>query len=356
MKIAINWRHLATGTILSCATLVCCAGCTPKTDNNNPPSPAAQHNQAAQNNQTASQDGTQVVPPDPVPVPKRKPVATSPAFTFKFGEVSGNAYELKGLNFSGKDGGPKARTGALAYMQNAIYLYKDSQPPKLLKVNLKDESLSDPTEIGDGNAINSLTSNGKVVIFKNADKKLAVYDGTKTSVGENVPGIIPVGCVSDGEFYSQKGSTVKASKLEDTAFIGEHDLFNLDDNPQLKDMKLGLFCIDGGEIFMLGKVKETVNGHNLDGVSQSTMVAVNHQGQEVCRYTGFGSSSRDWAITTNYVIATDSTGQFRVFGRSNGQILGEFATDVTPLVMNTVTGNDVIVYDEKTDKLYRFDF
>ncbi len=287
-------------------------------------------------------------------VPERKPVNTEPSFTFKCGEVSGNAYELKGLDFSGKNGAPKARTGALVYMQDAVYLYEDSQPPKLLKVNLKDESLSDPTEIGDGNAINSLSSNGKVVIFKNADKKLAIYDGTKLSVGENLPGTLPLGCVSDGEFYSQQGSRILANNLTDTALTGNRDLFTLDAaTPQLKEMKLGLFRIDGGEIFMLGKVKTEV-----DGASKNlyTLVALNHQGDEICRYTGFGSTSRDWAITTNYVIATDSTGLFRVFDRPSGNVLGEFTTEVTPLVMSTVTGNDVIVYDDKTDKLYRFDF
>ena len=70
-------------------------------------------------------------------MPERKPVNTEPSFTFNFGETEGRAYELKGMDFSGRDGGRKARTGALAYLNNSLFLYGDSQPIKLLKVNMK---------------------------------------------------------------------------------------------------------------------------------------------------------------------------------------------------------------------------
>lgn len=72
-------------------------------------------------------------------------------------------------------------------------------------------------------------------------------------------------------------------------------------------------------------------------------------------------------LTTNYFIRVDNRkkGQvFRIFDRANGQLIAEVpvhddSADAPKLIAKclwTVTGNDVIAYDERQKKLYRIDF
>ena len=80
------------------------------------------------------------------------------------------------------------------------------------------------------------------------------------------------------------------------------------------------------------------------------------QGKELRRYEGVQKLPRGWAVTTNYVIHTGSMGDFRVFDRATGKKLGDANVGLRPFALYTITGNDVLLYDDRADKLYRVDF
>ena len=336
------WRRITTGALMGCVVLACCGGCT-KTE------PGNEQPQANASVQAPAKPAARPA----VAVPERKPVDSEPTFTFNFGDTVGKAYELKGVDLSGKEGGKKTRTGAIVAMQDAVYLYESSKPINLLRVDAHGETLSDLKVVGDGYAINCLATNGKVVLYKNAEKKLAVYDGTKVSVGKPFHGAVIAGCQSDGDFYFMKGRALVEATLEGTELTNERELFDLGNNAELKDLSLGVCAVDGDTIFMRGTKKVAVDGAKK---RTSLIVALDKQGQEICRYEGFDDMPRGWAVTANYVVATSSPGKFRVFDRASGQTLGNFELEMRPFALSTLRGNDVIVYDDRSDKLYRFDF
>ncbi len=80
------------------------------------------------------------------------------------------------------------------------------------------------------------------------------------------------------------------------------------------------------------------------------------QGKELRRYEGVQKTPRGWAVTTNYVIHTGSLGDIRVFDRATGKKLGDAKARLRPFELYTITGNDVLLYDDRADKLYRVDF
>ena len=85
------------------------------------------------------------------------------------------------------------------------------------------------------------------------------------------------------------------------------------------------------------------------------LIAFNKDGKELCRYEGIADLPRGWAVTENYVVHTGSKGAIRVFDRKTGKVLGDATIDMRPFALWTKTGNDVIVYDDRSHKIYRID-
>ncbi len=288
-------------------------------------------------------------------VPERAPVGTEPTLNFKFGAAEAKVYELTGVDFSGKDKEKKhkIRTGRLAAMQNALYFYEDGKPMHLMKVTMNGETISDLTDVGEGYALYALATNGKAVLFRNKDRQMLVYDGSKLSTGGKWTSENMIGAADGGEFYWMEGDVLKAASLEGTELVNVHDIFDTDKVENLKEGSWGPEFVSGDTIYLSDRIKKEVDGKKQE---VATLIAVDKQGRELARYEGYGEMPRDWALTDNYVIATASKGKFRVFDRASAKVLGEAEIAMRPFCLCTIKGNDVAVYDDRAHKFYRIDF
>ena len=326
-----SFRRIAAGAVIGCAALTLCTGC---------PAPGGG---------PGGQPGS-----SKIEVPERAPVETEPTLNFKFGSSEAKVYELKGVDLSGGADKKthKVRTGRIAALQNALYFYEDGKPIHLMKVTMNGENISDLTEVGEGRAIYALASNGKAVLFRK-EKQMMIYDGTKLTPGGEWTSENMIGDPDGGEFYWMRGHVLKAAALEGNALVNEHDIFDTDNVENLKDGSWSAEFVRGDTIYMESRIKKEVDGKKQE---VSTLIAVDRQGKELARFEGYGEMPRDWAVTQNYVIATASKGNFRVFDRAGAKMLGEAQIDMRPYALCTVKGNDVAVYDDRAHKLYRIDF
>ena len=323
-----SFRRIALCTAIGCAALFLCTGC---------PAPGGPGGQPGGGS---------------APVPERAPVETEPTLNFKFGSREAKVYELTGIDFSSKKEN-KIRTGRLAAMQDALYFYKDGKPMHLMKVTMNGETISDLTDVGEGYALYALATNGKAVLFRNKDKQMLVYDGSKLSTGGKWTSENMIGAADGGEFYWMEGDVLKAASLEGTELVNAHDIFDTDKVENLKEGSWGPEFVSGDTIYLSDRIKKEVDGKKQE---VATLIAVDKQGRELARYEGYGEMPRDWALTDNYVIATASKGKFRVFDRASAKVLGEAEIAMRPFCLCTIKGNDVAVYDDRARKFYRIDF
>lgn len=330
-----SFSRLAIGTIIGCMALTLCTGCPGGGGESGTPG--------------AGGTGGSVA------VPERAPVATEPTLTFNFGKTEAKVYELTGLDLSGKDKekGCKARTGRIAAMQNAVYFYKDDKPIHMMKAAINGETISDLTDVGEGKAIYALACNGKAVLFRNQENKMQVYDGEKLATGGEWTSENMIGAPNGGEFYWLHSHTLKAATLEGTALTNERDVFDMDTIENMKDGSWAPETVIGDTIYLSSRIKKEIDGKKKD---VATLIAVDKQGKELLRFEGYGDMPRDWAITDNYVIASASKGQFRVFDRASGKVLGEAEIAMRPFALCTLKGNDVLVFDDRARKIFRIDF
>lgn len=84
-------------------------------------------------------------------------------------------------------------------------------------------------------------------------------------------------------------------------------------------------------------------------------MAFDHNGNLLCTYDGLTELPRGWAVTTNYVVHSGSKGDLRIFDRQTGKELESIKLNIRPFLLCTVKGNDVLVYDDRADKIYRLD-
>ncbi|MCR5660595.1 MAG: hypothetical protein K6G50_00505 [bacterium] len=327
-------RHLATGVMVGCLTVTLFTACTekPKTDNGEAP-------QAVEITETTV-------------VPERAEVATEPSFTFKAGDKEVKGYELKGVDLTGdEDKNHKIRTGAVAAMNDQAFFYVDSEPQiSLAKVKINGETISDFEIVSDGYAISELCGNGNVVVFRDKDRNLAIYNGRgdlnkggECSISDffGVPG--------SNEFYYMDGHELKAANLEGTALANERVVIDLEPFENANNLSVELLAVDGDVIYLVSEI-EKENGRT------PILLAIDKEGKEIRRFEGLEESPRDWAVTNNYVIHSAKTGNFRIYDKASGKLLGDAHADMRPFTMQTINGNDVLVFDDRAHKLYRIDF
>ncbi len=298
--------------------------------------------------------GAQNDPPK-IEVPAREPVSTTPTMTFKFGETEAKVYELTGVDLS-----KYIRTGKIVTCGDAIFFHTDSaneadKHQHLRRVTVKHETISDLTDMGQSGDIAELATNGKLVIWQSSREvtkkdKLMIYDGKDIKEGGKWWSRL-IGDPDSDNFYYMYGDDLTVAKLDN----GELK----DANVVLKDMQalpgyenagLGPVCVSKDEIYIRRVTrKDEKDTHVLVAFDKNT-------GKELRQYDGLSELPRGWAVTENYVIHSGSKGEFRVFDRRNGKILGDVKIEMRPFALWTVKGNDVIVYDDRAKKLYRIDF
>lgn len=291
-------------------------------------------------------DAKPAAPKTTVAVPARPAVSTTPSMSFKFGEKEAKVYELKGVDLKNK-----IRTGRLAVANGAAYFFVDMKPMQLGKVTLKNETISDLTLIANSGGIDFLATNGKEVLFRTSDGKMGVYDGKQVAKGDKWLGET-IGAAGSNEFYIMQGTALKAATLEGSSLKNIHDIIaDYKKIPAFDRAILKPVYADSNEIYLRTFLRK-------EGVKDAvpTLVAFDKQGKELRRYEGVQKLPRGWAVTANYVIHTGSMGDFRVFDRATGKKLGDANVGLRPFVLYTITGNDVLLYDDRADKLYRVDF
>lgn len=344
-------KHLAAGMMVGCLTLTLFTGCTEKakTDNagnGDAPQPANVTETKDQGNAPAGG-----LSAEPIPVPERAEVSTEPTFTLTFGDKEAKGYELPGVDLSGKEDANKARTSAIVTMNGDVYFYLDTKPTmSLAKVKLDGEKISDLSIVGDGYSINELTTNGNAVIFKDHDKMLNVYDGKELKKGEKCHKFNPLAIPGTNDIYYMQGHKLKQAKLDGANITDEKEVVDFEEFEKANELSVGLFGIDGDVIFLQSQIKR-------DGHRVPIMLAMNKDGQEICRFEGLDDLPRGWTVTNNYVIHCGSKGNFRIYDKASGKLLGDaHVENINPFVLHTLQGNDVLVYDDRGHKFYRIDF
>ena len=290
-------------------------------------------------------------------VPSRAPVATPPTMTFKFGETEAKVYELTGVDLK-----KVIRTGGIVKLGDDVFFHTDTsgedKESHINKVTVKGETLSNLADLGMSGDIDELATNGKTVLWQTSRKEvekdsIAIYDGKERTIGGKWPGSI-MGDPETGEFVVIRGHKLKIAKLENGEMKDVKTLIE-DYSKTSPDFKMVIFkpvCVSKGEIFIryYAPKKEGEKDHT------PMLIAFDKEGKELRRYEGIKELARGWAVTENYVIHTGSKGDFRVYERQSGKLLGDAKIEMRPFALWTATGNDVIVYDDRAKKLYRIDF
>ncbi|MBQ7515084.1 MAG: hypothetical protein IJS96_02275 [Schwartzia sp.] len=277
--------------------------------------------------------------------PARATVATAPSETFKIGDNEVKAYELTGVDL--KD---KLRTWGLATIGDSVYFHIGVKPQHMAKVTVKNETLSDFTDLGEAGDVNAMASNGKVVIWKTKDSKAAIHDGKETKIGGKWPGDL-AGIPGSDEFYVLRGGLLKVMKLENGEFKDVREISPDIRAKDLADTRLSLVYGDKDTIYarcVLNKAGETKG--------TPVLVAFGTDGKEIRRYEGPAGGKRDFCVTESYVVYAGADGNIRVFDKKSGKTLGDAKVNFGPFALRAKTGNDVLAYDDRGKKLYRIDF
>lgn len=286
--------------------------------------------------------------------PPRGEVATAPSMTFKFGNEEAKVYELTGIDL--KD---LIRTGKIVTMGDDIFFHTDSSREEdkkshTRKVTMKNETITNLVDLGPSGDIDELATNGKVTIWETGvggeDKnKLVIYDGKEAKVSGKWHSLL-VGEPGSDEFWYIRGDDLIVAKLSDGDLTEPKVVIKgMSNLPGYDSAGLKPICIDQGEIYIRRVTKA-------EGKYSHVLVAFDKNGKELRQYEGLTELPRGWAVTENYVIHTGSKGDFRVFDRKTGEVIGDAKIEMRPFALWTKTGNDVIVYDDRADKLYRIDF
>ena len=268
--------------------------------------------------------------------------------TFKFGEHEAKVYELTGVDLK-----KNIRTWRFAALGDALFFHGKGSN-QIVSVNMKGETISDFKAIADSGAVDYLAGNGRIVVFRLKDaNKLAVYDGkTVTTGAEDVPGEM-TGIAGSDDFLVVRGSAVRRVAIEGAASKVVKDIIkDYREIPDFKKVSMKPVYADENGFYLSTYIKRDEK----DSKGVPTLVAFDWQGKELRRCEGVEELPRGWAVTANYVIHTGSKDAFRVFDRESGKILGDAEVNMRPFALYTLKGNDVIVFDDRADKIYRVDF
>ena len=302
-----------------------------------------------------------------VSVPSRAPVSTPPTTTFKFGEHEAKVYELKGV-----DAWKESRTniGHLAVTKDAIYFHgkkRDGDPQQYLwKLSYNKEQLTAMEPVAPANGFEVLGTNGTEVYFRSNEKTLDVYDGKTLRKGKEWQADEMVGSSAANTkdiFFLKQGGVAKSTADDTSKF--DMVVKQIDANKE-NIGGMDIVYADGKEIYVRGNIRK--QGAK---VSTPTLLVFDMTGKEIRRYEGIEDTPRGWAVTANYVVHASAKGMIRVFDRATGSQIGEATLELRPATGSqngkepaklrpfqffTVTGNDVIMFDDKDNKFYRIDF
>ncbi|MBQ7516423.1 MAG: hypothetical protein IJS96_09095 [Schwartzia sp.] len=280
--------------------------------------------------------------------PAATAVTTPPAMTALLGQKEIRAYELTGVDLR-----KKIRTGRLVVMGDTIFFHGGTKPSQLFKATVKGETISNLTVIGESGSIDDLATNGQVVLYRSAnDHHLAAYDGKTLTEGDDWPGEM-AGVDGTQEFYYIRGAALKAGTFDGKTLQNVRDVIkNYKLRPELKAVTLRLVSAEANEVFLRCAIKKSRENPQ----SIPTLIAFNREGKEIRRYEGVEELPRGWAVTKDYIVHCGSKGMFRLINRANGQVLGDLRFNMRPFALCAMEGNQVLVYDDRSEKLYRIDF
>ena len=164
----------------------------------------------------------------------------------------------------------------------------------------------------------------------------------------------PIGDPETGNYFVYWGHELREQKLENGEWKEIKKLF--EDSRKLGTgfdrVSFNPVSVVKGEIYMRYFLPKK-EGEKTD---TPMLAAFGKDGKMLRTYEGVKELPRGWAVTENYVIHTGSKGDFRVYERQSGKLLGDAKIKMRPFALWTAKGNDVIVYDDRADKLYRIDF
>ncbi len=162
-----------------------------------------------------------------------------------------------------------------------------------------------------------------------------------------------MGVPGKDEFYCMRGPMLRAGVLEDGEFKATRDVIrNYKLQPEFTKVMMRPVDADANTVYLKCTIKK--NGANTQGVP--TLIAFDKFGKEVRRYEGVSEMPRDWVVTKDYIIHCGSRGMFRILNRTNGQVVGETRFNMRPFALCAMGDNKVLVYDDRSEKLYRIDF
>lgn len=289
--------------------------------------------------------------PAKVTFPEREATSTTPVETFKIGDREGKVYEL--ANFDDKS---LANNSKMVVMGKALYYHskaEGAQNTRLVRVDFDKETLSAPVILHKNTERKRLATNGKIVVFRTADGKCAVYDGQKVTEGSAWIGTYLAGGAGDTFYLDAKDGISEVSVSESGFGTPKPILDNYRKEPY--NLKSIIHPIYGDEKGVYFEAKEK----KADGSSSDLVPLLfycDKAGKEIRRFTGIEKLPRGWVVTANYVIHAASKGAFRVFDRETGALITELNLHMRPFDVALVKGNDVLVYDDRANKLYRIDF
>ena len=296
-----------------------------------------------------------------VPIPEREATDTKPVETVDFQGHKVNLYEYTGADIS------MMRTGKLAVTGDAIYFYGSVNDPEksdakhkatksvLFKVGYNKETIKDPVQIAEANYIYYLSNDGKGAIYKGKDKdkklKLGYYDGKEGKYLEELDGNLFACDPETGYIFYDKGNKLVKAKFNAGQISEPQDIID-DCETKFGRKSLTPLYADSKAVFCQTEVEEEKDGEKIE---HKQLMAFDHNGNLLCTYDGLTELPRGWAVTTNYVVHSGSKGDLRIFDRQTGKELESIKLNIRPFLLCTVKGNDVLVYDDRADKIYRLD-
>ena len=284
--------------------------------------------------------------------PKVETPKAAPSMTFKYGTHEAKVYELAGLDLN-----DRINTWQLATLNGDVYFHCGRKPPHMGKVTLKGETLSDFADLGEVGDGNTLAMNDKVVLWEGKNKTLVTYDGKNMKTGGRWPGQLLAkvggGIAGRDEFFFLSGKSLKTGKLKDGSIKDVQELVpNLTAiSPDFKNAQFFPVASDKDEVF-LRTILHKPGGNKKVPV----LVAFDKKGKELRRYEGIEGGRKGFCVTDRYVVYADQEGNIRVFEKKSGKAVGDAKVTFGVFALQTVKGNNVLVYDDKDKKLYRIDF
>lgn len=293
----------------------------------------------------------------------QKPKPT-PTATAKIGEQTVKIYEYKGADLSGMDG---KYSRDVVYLKGAVYFTAKDKEGKaenaLYEARLKDETIKTLYKVSEAGKRNySVFTDGSNIYFhaeKNAFRQFSYYDGSviRECANPRDPGSAVRGFgynsktvyelnhkgltlqTTDKGKFTQKGNVLVSAA--DVSRVIQADSIDSDFN--------GVYL--KGVFPTKGRMMRTVVGYSTTGVQGKTYI-----GYDV----GYTDPAGSCVVTDDYVVfgggkAENGKYPYKVYNKTSGKLLGEFALDFAATSMGLLDDDDIIILSATTHKLYRME-